>query len=178
MRRRSSASTSGSEYTLQASVSPTLDRRGRLWSRRGELVPEHDFAVMDLEGRHSSISRRVAAARLPVAEHKGGGGRVALRRHGDDLAGTGKARVETDSLGVRPQEQNPARLNDLGSLREQAGGALVVSGVERVAPSADDALGRPRTASATRWENQHDEEGERGRESQIAPTIVRWWTSS
>src|SRR6266498_1047384 len=106
MRRRSSASTSGSEYTLQASVSLTLDRRGRLWRRGRELVPEHDLAVVDFERGDRPTSRRVASARFPVAEQKRHGRRVSYRGHGDDLAGTGKAGVEADRLRVSSQEQD------------------------------------------------------------------------
>src|SRR5205085_11566102 len=123
-------------------------RAGRAF--RVRLVPEDDLPADDLEDRRRLLAGAVALAVTAVAEHEGRGRGLAARVDRDDLAGARERAVPGERLVAVAQRQDMPVLDDLRSLREEAGCGVVVVLVERSAPGSDDALRRGRPGAAAR----------------------------
>ena len=102
-------------------------------------MPEHDLAAADAEERRGPLSGSVTLRRRAVPEDEG---RFDVSSPGaqlDDPAGAGQRTIESNRVRVRVQSGDEIALDDLGVARKEVRGALIVPGVERVAPGADDA---------------------------------------
>ena len=102
-------------------------------------MPEHDLAAADAEERRGSLSGSVTLRRRAVPEDEG---RLDISSPGaqlDDPAGAGQRTIESNRVRVRVQSGDEIALDDLSIGCEEICGTLIVPGVERVAPGADDA---------------------------------------
>src|SRR5439155_463338 len=156
-----------------------LDRGSGRAFRVG-LVPEHDLPVDDLEDRRRLLAWPVALAVTAVAEHEGRGRGLAARVDRDDLAGARERAVPGDRLVPVAQRQDMPVLDDLRSLREEAGCGVVVVLVEGGAPGSDDALRRGRAGATAGEEGDRSEryEGARDPHASASRTSSWKWASS
>ena len=102
-------------------------------------MPEHDLSLTDAEERCGTLAGPVAQRSGSVPEDEG---RLDISSPGaqlDDPAGAGQRTIESNRVRVRVQSGDEIALDDLGVARKEVRGALIVPGVERVAPGADDA---------------------------------------
>ena len=120
----------------------------------------------------------VAAAVLPVAELEGRTRRLAVALDRDDPPRAGQRRVPGLRFGVGAQADDVRALHDLGARREQVGRALVVVRVQRLAPRADDALGRRRALAAAGGEHCEQRAEQQGRLQASASRTSDWKCAS
>jgi len=102
-------------------------------------VPEHDLSLTDAEERCGTLAGPVAQRSGSVPEDEGRFDVPSARPQLDDPARARQGAIEGDRLRVRVQPAHQIALDDLSIGCEEICGTLIVPGVERVAPGADDA---------------------------------------
>ena len=90
----------------------------------------------------------------------------------------GSAEFQASACGVRAQPDDARALHDLGARREQVGRALVVVRVQRLAPRADDALGRRRAIAAAGRQHCEQRAEQQGRLQASASRTSDWKCAS